>query len=241
MHRTGAAKEEGGAARRGRIDTLPLFPDAGLERIRGRLHSPHARRHSPSFSPTLLPMARNKAHLRVLAAGFARALHQRCSLLGNGGRRECRVHAAPAVSCAVSAKRYAHEHTGEAEAVRHPLRSGSTAYTALSLVSEFVLSPSSADWRPSQPGRIKRASTDLAPATGVRTTRLRRTDSAGRRARRVSLTSFLALQFTRAPDAIASTASRSQRLMTIAKRPSWREQDGAEHTRMPISVKTNFV
>ncbi len=49
------------------------------------------------------------------------------------GRRECRVHAAPAVSCAHSATRNAHEHTGSAEAVRHPLRSGFTAYFALSL------------------------------------------------------------------------------------------------------------
>ncbi len=48
------------------------------------------------------------------------------------GRRECRVHAAPAVSCANSAKRNAHEHTGSAEAVRHPLRSGFTVYIALS-------------------------------------------------------------------------------------------------------------
>jgi len=32
-------------------------------------------------------------------------------------------------------KRNAHEHTGEAEAVRHPLRSGFTAYTMLSLVT----------------------------------------------------------------------------------------------------------
>jgi hypothetical protein len=34
----------------------------------------------------------------------------------NRGRRECRVHAAPAVSCAIGVKKYAHEHTGSAEA-----------------------------------------------------------------------------------------------------------------------------
>jgi len=33
-----------------------------------------------------------------------------------GGSRECRVHAAPAVSCAICTKKCAHEHTGEAEA-----------------------------------------------------------------------------------------------------------------------------
>ena len=35
-------------------------------------------------------------------------------------------------------KKSAHEHTGEAEAVRHPLRDGFTAYTALSLVTGFL-------------------------------------------------------------------------------------------------------
>jgi hypothetical protein len=34
----------------------------------------------------------------------------------NRGRRECRVHAAPEVSCAIGTKKYAHEHTGSAEA-----------------------------------------------------------------------------------------------------------------------------
>src|SRR6478672_8220095 len=49
------------------------------------------------------------------------------------GRREDRVHAAPAVSCANCTKESAHEHTGSAEAIRPSLRSGFTAY--------FVLSP----------------------------------------------------------------------------------------------------
>src|SRR5262245_30009876 len=57
----------------------------------------------------------------------------------NRGRRECRVRAAPAVSCANSAKKSAHEHTGEAEAVRHPLRNGFTAYIELSPVSGLVV------------------------------------------------------------------------------------------------------
>ncbi len=34
--------------------------------------------------------------------------------------------------CALRSTRTAHEHTGEAEAVRHPLRNGFTAYFALS-------------------------------------------------------------------------------------------------------------
>jgi hypothetical protein len=49
------------------------------------------------------------------------------------GRREDRVRAAPAVSCAKAVIKNAHEHTGSAEAVRPSLRNGVTAY--------FVLSP----------------------------------------------------------------------------------------------------
>ena len=49
------------------------------------------------------------------------------------GRREDRVRAAPAVSCANAyAKENAHEHTGSAEAVRPSLRNGFTAYIVLS-------------------------------------------------------------------------------------------------------------
>src|ERR1700749_3276452 len=40
------------------------------------------------------------------------------------GRRENRVRAAPAVSCARDAQANAHEHTGSAEAVRPSLRNG---------------------------------------------------------------------------------------------------------------------
>jgi hypothetical protein len=51
----------------------------------------------------------------------------------NRGRREDRVRAAPAVSCANMHKENAHEHTGSAENIRPSLRNGFTAY--------FVLSP----------------------------------------------------------------------------------------------------
>ena len=50
------------------------------------------------------------------------------------GRREDRVRAAPAVSCAKVANRNAHEHTGSAEAVRPSLRNGFTTYSVLSPV-----------------------------------------------------------------------------------------------------------
>ena len=83
----------------------------------------------------------------------------------NRGRRESRMRAAPAVSCASCTKKYAHEHTGSAENIRPSLRNGFTAYFALSLVSRALLPPS--------PARSL-ALTNLAPASGARTTRLRR-------------------------------------------------------------------
>src|SRR5437764_15435810 len=48
------------------------------------------------------------------------------------GRREDRVRAAPAVSCASCTKKCAHERTGSAESIRPSLRNGFTAYIALS-------------------------------------------------------------------------------------------------------------
>src|ERR1700730_3490182 len=58
---------------------------------------------------------------------FARKLS-----LEKRGSRERRVHAAPAVSCANCTEKCAHEHTGSAEAIRHSLRNGFTAYAVLS-------------------------------------------------------------------------------------------------------------
>src|ERR1700731_4228112 len=58
------------------------------------------------------------------------------------GRRECRVRTAPAISCASCTKECAHEHTGSAEALRHSLRNGFTAYNALSPENRALLSPS---------------------------------------------------------------------------------------------------
>ena len=57
------------------------------------------------------------------------------------------MRAAPAVSCANLCERNAHEHTGSAEAIRHSLRNGFTAYSALSPENRALLSPSPAnDW-----------------------------------------------------------------------------------------------
>jgi hypothetical protein len=126
------------------------------------------------------------------------------------GRREDRVRAAPAVSCAKCTKESAHEHTGSAEAIRPSLRSGFTAYSALSPATN-----SSCHRRPwidglSRPvGRNEKPPADLAPATGVRTTRLRRTQMRRSSCALVSLTKPIerpALRNIRARNAPASTA-----------------------------------
>jgi hypothetical protein len=81
-------------------------------------------------------------------------LHENCPSRKRG-RREHRVHAAPAVSCAKMHKTNAHEHTGSAEAIRHSLRNGFTAYIALSPVNRAFLPPSPAP-----------LSANLTPASG---------------------------------------------------------------------------
>jgi hypothetical protein len=74
---------------------------------------------------------------------FARALQNRSPCPPKRGSRECRVRAAPAVSCAKCANKGAHEHTGERRTLRHPLRNGFTAYIALSPVSGLVVTVTS--------------------------------------------------------------------------------------------------
>src|SRR5712671_757877 len=80
-----------------------------------------------------------------LAAHPARGLQLRLSLLENRGRREDRVRAAPAVSCAKCANKNAHEHTGSAETLRPSLRSGLTAYFVLSPVNGFLATVAAPD------------------------------------------------------------------------------------------------
>jgi hypothetical protein len=71
-----------------------------------------------------------QTQLGILATAFARVLQIHLPSK-NRGRREDRVRAAPAVSCAKAVKN-AHEHTGSAEAVRPSLRNGFTTYIVLS-------------------------------------------------------------------------------------------------------------
>src|SRR6266700_1694386 len=93
----------------------------------------------------------------------------------NRGSRECRVRAAPAVSCARCTKKCAHEHTGSAEAIRHSLRNGFTAYAVLSPAtnSSCHRHPRINGERSTRLGDF--AFANLTPATGARTTRFCRT------------------------------------------------------------------
>src|SRR5258708_19555575 len=75
---------------------------------------------------------KQQMRIRILAAWFARALLERSVPRNERGSRECRVHAAPAVSCAKLCEKNAHEHTGSAETLRHSPRNGLTAYAVLS-------------------------------------------------------------------------------------------------------------
>ena len=122
------------------------------------------------------------------------------------GSRECRVRAAPAVSCAICTKKSAHEHTGTVGTLRHSLRNGFTAYGALSPETN---SSCLRRWRISgwsNPVGSTSPPLNLAPATGVGTTRFCRTHqrrsscAASARSRKTALRSHHTL------DAAASTA-----------------------------------
>jgi hypothetical protein len=91
------------------------------------------------------------------------------------GRRECRVLAAPAVSCAKCTKESAHEHTGTVGAFRHSPHNGFTAYAALSPATNSSCHRHRRIKVFRMPGWARKTSADLAPATGARTTRFCRT------------------------------------------------------------------
>ena len=71
----------------------------------------------------------------------------RFALRRNGGRREDRVLAAPAVPRAICANKTAHEHTGTGGASRPSLRNGFTAYIVLFPENGFLASVACASYR----------------------------------------------------------------------------------------------
>ena len=127
------------------------------------------------------------------------------------------MRAAPAVSCAKLCKNGAHEHTGSAEAVRHPLRNGFTAYFVLSPVERACCHRHFTENFPQS----------LAPAS-------RRQDHT---------TSPYALAFRPAkkpPDAKASITSRAPRVVTIMIRPSCGRETGRVIILISRIVKRNI-
>ena len=140
------------------------------------------------------------------------------------GRRECRVLAAPAVSCAKVREKCAHEHTGTVGAFRHSLHNGFTAYAALSPETNSSCLRHRRIDGVRAPGRARNTSADLTPATGARTTRFCRT--------RFQRRSSAALPIAHGPKPALPSASRNRRCrvhripsptsVTIAIRPSWR-------------------
>ena len=82
------------------------------------------------------------------------------------------MHAAPAVSRANCANKAAHEHTGSAEAIRHSLRNGVTAYIELSPVNGSFATVAAQDKNPPQLDASTAASGPHDFAVRVRRVRL---------------------------------------------------------------------
>ena len=82
--------------------------------------------------------------VRVLAARSARGLH--LVVPPKRGSRECRMRAAPAVSCAKCTSKKRTRAYRAAENIRHSLRNGFTAYDALAPENRAFLPPSPAEY-----------------------------------------------------------------------------------------------
>ena len=93
--------------------------------------------------------------IRIPAARSARVLLKFRPRSMSGGRREDRVRAAPAVSCAKCATKSAHEHTGSAENTRPSLRDGLRLITCSSRRTAFL--------PPSPPGSLLPGNLTPAP------------------------------------------------------------------------------
>jgi hypothetical protein len=132
------------------------------------------------------------------------------------------VLAAPAVSCARCTKKCAHEHTGTVGTLRHSLRNGFTAYAVLSPATNSSCHRRQRISGRSKPGRVRKASASLTPATGARTTRFCRTHQRRSSCAPYSLTET-ALRTLFALDAAASTASRPN-VRDDGQRPSSRDE-----------------
>ena len=128
----------------------------------------------------------------ILAACFARAFTNSLPPSPKRGRRECRVRAAPAVSCAKNCTVGAHEHTGERK------HSDIPCATALRLIS----------CSPRRSGLVVTVISGILPAD--------LTPASRRQDHTTSPYAATAIRLWRA----ASIASRAPRVVTMAIRPS---------------------
>ena len=146
-------------------------------------NSAFPRRHPPEFCKFIGPQKKERAHATL-----------------KRGRREDRVRAAPAISCAKADSKNAHEHTGSAEAVRPSLRTGFTTY--------FVLTPARPGLFVTVASVMRSIIANLTPAKG--------------RQDHTTLSSAQAALVSRSPRVHRSPRPTS---VTIAIRPSWWARD----------------
>jgi hypothetical protein len=118
------------------------------------------------------PEHRGGSSIRMSNSRYAFAFSQRAapevcvwsSLKNEGaGNAGCALH--PRSRVQICAKKDAHEHTGSAEALRHSLRNGFTAYNALSPENRALLSPSSQGIWHAGPVGLSAPPQDLTPTT----------------------------------------------------------------------------
>jgi hypothetical protein len=137
----------------------PLPPNSGLPELGGRGDKPGRPKAGTKLAMTSTPdtTSRPRGAMRPSCAFISRP---------QGGRGECRVPAAPAVSCALCIGR---THTSNNEYTGTPgipARNGFTAYVVLSPVTGLFCHRHFADIVLSLPGWADRTPQNLTPASG---------------------------------------------------------------------------
>ncbi len=129
------------------------------------------------------------------------------------GSRECRVLAAPAVSCAKRTEESAHEHTGTVGTLRHSLRNGFTAYS--------VLSPENGSFASVAPKKLASRELDASTAT--------------------SGPHDFAVRFMRVRLAHSTSTASHRTFVTIAKRPSFAARRADSAADLPDDANGIFL
>ncbi len=187
---------------------------------------PHKGRMDCFVAAPLLAMTVNAiSHSR----GALRPSLQNRSPKENRGRRERRVRAAPAVSCAKVHERNAHEHTGSAEAIRHSPRNGFTAYAVLSPATNSSCHRRQRISGLFESGRVRKNLRRLDTSNGCQDHTVLPYVAASFVCMNSIAHGKPALRFRFTPDAAASTASRPN-VRDDGQRPSSRDGMGRAST-----------